>query len=56
MLSCESKGNGFATYQCLGCGKGEHKVNFTCKAKGMELVRLFHRDRVVFFDFLGPLG
>jgi hypothetical protein len=27
MLSCGSKENGFATYQCLGCGKGERKVN-----------------------------
>ena len=33
MLVCSSEANGFATYQCLGCGKGEHKVNFSCKGK-----------------------
>lgn len=32
-LTCGSEANGFATYQCLGCGKGEHKVNFSCKGK-----------------------
>jgi Putative transposase/Transposase zinc-binding domain len=33
MLICSSEANGFATYQCLGCGKAEHKVNFSCKGK-----------------------
>ena len=31
MFDCGSETNGFAVYQCLGCGKGEHKVNFSCK-------------------------
>lgn len=33
MLTCSSEANGFATYQCLDCGRGEHKVNFSCKGK-----------------------
>ena len=33
MLTCSSEANGFATYLCLFCGKGEHKVNFSCKGK-----------------------
>lgn len=33
MLTCSSRAGGFATYQCLFCGKGEHKVNFSCKGK-----------------------
>ena len=33
MLTCSSSAGGFATYQCLSCGKGEHKVNFSCKGK-----------------------
>jgi len=33
MLSCGSEASGFATYQCLSCGKDEHKVNFSCKGK-----------------------
>ena len=35
MLHCGSKANGFAVYQCLDCGKGEHKVNFSCKGKAV---------------------
>ncbi len=30
MLTCGSEAGGFAVYQCLSCGKGEHKVNFSC--------------------------
>jgi hypothetical protein len=33
MLTCSTKANGFATFQCLNCGKGKHKVNFSCKGK-----------------------
>ena len=33
MLGCGSATNGFSVYQCLCCGKGEHKVNFSCKGK-----------------------
>lgn len=33
MLTCGTEANGFVTYQCLCCGKGEHKINFSCKGK-----------------------
>ncbi|NQY37686.1 MAG: prolyl oligopeptidase family serine peptidase [Alteromonadaceae bacterium] len=33
MLDCGSKATGFAVYQCLSCGKGHHKVHFSCKGK-----------------------
>ena len=33
MMDCGSEASGFATFQCLTCGKGEHKVNFSCKGK-----------------------
>ncbi|WP_223823738.1 transposase zinc-binding domain-containing protein [Candidatus Enterovibrio escicola] len=33
MLKCGSSENGFATYPCLSCGQGQHKVNFSCKGK-----------------------
>jgi hypothetical protein len=33
MLTCGSEAGGFAVFQCLCCGKGEHKVNFSCKGK-----------------------
>ncbi|WP_097356434.1 transposase zinc-binding domain-containing protein [Candidatus Enterovibrio escicola] len=33
MLKCGSSKNGFATYPCLGCGQGQHKVDFSCKGK-----------------------
>ena len=33
MLTCGSEASGFAVFQCLCCGKGEHKVNFSCKSK-----------------------
>ena len=33
MLDCGSKATGVAVYQCLSCGKGHHKVHFSCKGK-----------------------
>ena len=33
MLTCGTELGGFAVYQCLRCGKGEHKVHFSCKGK-----------------------
>ena len=33
MMDCGSEAWGFATYQCLSCGKGQHTVNFSCKGK-----------------------
>ncbi|MEE8059515.1 MAG: transposase [Pseudomonadales bacterium] len=33
MLTCGSEANGFAIFQCLSCGEGEHKVHFSCKGK-----------------------
>lgn len=33
MLTCGSEAGGFAIYQCLECGRGEHKVHFSCKGK-----------------------
>ena len=33
MMNCGSEALGFATYQCLSCGKGQHTVNFSCKGK-----------------------
>jgi hypothetical protein len=33
MMDCGSEALGFATFQCLSCGKGEHTVNFSCKGK-----------------------
>lgn len=33
MMDCGSEALGFATYQCLSCGKGQHTVNFSCKGK-----------------------
>ncbi len=33
MLDCGSEASGFAVYQCLSCGVGQHKVNFSCKSK-----------------------
>ncbi|MCL1124325.1 transposase zinc-binding domain-containing protein [Shewanella surugensis] len=33
MMDCGSEALGFATYQCLSCGKGLHTVNFSCKGK-----------------------
>ncbi|MFT7389637.1 MAG: hypothetical protein ACI8VC_002906 [Candidatus Endobugula sp.] len=48
MLSCGSKENGFATYQCLGCGKGEHKVNFSCKGKACpQCGKRYARDSMI---------
>ena len=32
-MDCGSEALGFATFQCLSCGKGEHTVNFSCKGK-----------------------
>ena len=40
MLHCGSETNGFAVYQCLDCGKGEHKVNFSCKGKACLMVSM----------------
>ena len=34
MLGCGSEATGFAVFQCLSCGKGQHKVHFSCKGKG----------------------
>ena len=31
MLTCGSEAGGFAIFQCLRCGEGEHKVHFSCK-------------------------
>lgn len=48
MLSCGSEEGGFATYQCLGCGKGEHKVNFSCKGKACpQCGKRYARDSMV---------
>ena len=33
MLNCGSETNGFAVYQCLGCGKGEQKSTLVAKVK-----------------------
>ena len=33
MLTCGSEAGGFAIFQCLRCGEGEHKVHFSCKGK-----------------------
>ena len=47
MLNCGSETNGFAVYQCLDCGKGEHKVNFSCKGKAcLQCGERYARDRL----------
>lgn len=33
MLTCGSEAGGFAIFQCLCCGRDEHKVHFSCKSK-----------------------
>ncbi|WP_097356002.1 transposase zinc-binding domain-containing protein [Candidatus Enterovibrio escicola] len=33
MLKCGSSDNDLTTYQCLGCGQWQHKVNFSYKGK-----------------------
>ena len=33
MLNCGSEATGFAIFQCLSCGQGQHKVHFSCKGK-----------------------
>jgi hypothetical protein len=33
MLHCGSETTGFAVFQCLSCGEGQHKVHFSCKGK-----------------------
>ena len=33
MLHCGSQATGFAVYECLSCGEGHHRVNFSCKGK-----------------------
>ena len=33
MLDCGTDSGGFAVYKCLKCGKGNHKINFSCKSK-----------------------
>jgi hypothetical protein len=48
MLRCGSEENGFATYQCLGCGKGKHNVNFSCKGKACpQCGKRYARDSMV---------
>lgn len=48
MLTCGSEANGFATFQCLGCGKGEHRVNFSCKGKACpQCGKRYARDAIV---------
>ncbi len=48
MLTCGSEANGFATYQCLGCGQGKHKVNFSCKGKACpQCGKRYARDSMV---------
>ena len=48
MLHCDSETNGFAVYQCLDCGKGEHKVNFSCKGKAcLQCGKRYARDSMV---------
>jgi Transposase zinc-binding domain len=37
MLTCGSEAGGFAIFQCLRCGEGEHKVHFSCKGKACPL-------------------
>ena len=33
MLDCGSEATGFAVFECLSCGQGQHKVHFSCKGK-----------------------
>ena len=33
MLDCGTDAMGFAVYECLSCGEGQHKVRFSCKGK-----------------------
>ena len=33
MLICGAELSGFAVYQCLCYGKGDHKAHFSCKGK-----------------------
>ncbi len=48
MLRCSSQANGFATYQCLHCGLGEHKVNFSCKGKACpQCGKRYARDSMI---------
>ena len=48
MFHCGSETNGFAVYQCLDCGKAEHKVNFCCKGKVcMQCGKHYARDSMV---------
>ena len=48
MLNCGSETNGFAVYQCLDCGKGEHKVNFSCKGKAcLQCGKRYARDSMI---------
>ena len=48
MLNCDSETNGFAVYQCLDCGKGEHKVNFSCKGKAcLQCGKRYARDSMI---------
>ncbi|WP_150138168.1 transposase zinc-binding domain-containing protein [Candidatus Enterovibrio escicola] len=39
MMKCGRSENGFATYQCLSYGQGQHKVNFSCKGKACPQCR-----------------
>ena len=48
MLKCGSAENGFATYQCLKCGKGKHVANFSCKGKACpQCGKRYARDSMV---------
>ena len=48
MLTCGSEAGGFAVYQCLSCGEGEHKVNFSCKGKAcLQCGKRYARESMV---------
>ena len=48
MLTCGSEAGGFAIFQCLRCGEGEHKVHFSCKGKACpQCGKRYARDSMV---------
>ena len=48
MLTCGTELGGFAIFQCLRCGKGEHKVHFSCKGKACpQCGKRYARDSMI---------
>ena len=48
MLTCGTELGGFAIFQCLRCGKGEHKVHFSCKGKASpQCGKRYARDSMI---------